>query len=266
MIDYHLHTARCGHASGTMEQYIEEAIRKDLTEIGFADHFPLGLLGVAQRVKVSMEPAELEEYIDMVEQFKKSVPELKIKLGTEVDYVPGKEERIELLLKEYPFDYVIGSIHFMDDWDFTHPAHEESYHNRNIEELYAKYFALVDEACLSGLFDVIGHIDIIKKFGFRPHVGLEEHWEKTAGVLKSTGTAIELNTAGRDAPVGDFYPDFPFLKKCAARGVAVTLGSDAHKPEQVGRYFPEALLMLKEAGYKEITVFEKRKKQTVSLV
>ncbi|MBW6464388.1 MAG: histidinol-phosphatase HisJ family protein, partial [Firmicutes bacterium] len=127
MIDYHLHTSRCCHAIGTLEEYLAEAMEKGLKEIGFADHFPLGLLDYTPRAPVTMNPGELEEYIDEVEALKSSTTAIKIKLGIEVDYLPGTEEKLEQLLKQYPFDFVIGSIHFMHDWDFTHPVYADTY-------------------------------------------------------------------------------------------------------------------------------------------
>ncbi len=266
MIDYHLHTSRCCHATGTMEDYLENAVNNGLQEVGFADHFPLGLLGITPRAKVTMEPEELDQYVRDVEVFKKNNTGLKVKLGIEVDYIPGTEKKLEPLLKQYPFDYVIGSIHFMDEWDFTHPVYADTYKHRNIDELYRNYFKLVREVCLSGLFDIFGHIDVIKKFNYRPEEGLQLLWDETTSLLKTTGMAIEVNTAGRDAPVGEFYPDYPFLERCFRSGVPVTLGSDAHSPEQVGRYFPEAIELLKKAGYRELTLFESRKKNTIRLV
>jgi len=265
MIDYHLHTSRCCHAEGTMEEYLAEASRSGLVEVGFADHFPLGLLNYNPRVQVTMHPYELEQYIEQVENLKKSFPALKIKLGIEVDYLPGTEVMLEGLLKKYPFDYTIGSIHFMGDWDFTHPFYADTYRERDIDELYRVYFELVAGMCRSGLFDIIGHIDVIKKFGYRPAADLDSLFTETANILKSTDTCFELNTAGKDAPVGDFYPDRRLLEICREKGVPVTLGSDAHSPGQVGRYFPEALDLLKTVGYEELAVFCKRKRESISI-
>jgi len=121
------------------------------------------------------------------------------------------------------------------------------------------------EACASGLFDIIGHIDVIKKFGYKPQESLEQYWYKTARVLKQTGTCLELNTAGRDAPVGEFYPARRFLEICRAAGVPVTLGSDAHGPDQVGRHFAEGTALLKAAGYTELAVFTGRKRNGLRL-
>ncbi len=265
MIDYHLHTSRCCHATGTPEEYLAEAELKNIREIGFADHFPLGLLGYSPRNQVTMNPAELEDYIREIDALRRSSGRVDIKLGIEVDYLPGTEDKLSGLLEQYSFDYVIGSIHFMDDWDFTHPVYADTYRERDLDRLYNTYFELVWDMCRSGLFDIIGHIDVIKKFGYRPSYNLEPLWAETARVLGETGTCVELNTAGRDAPVGEFYPDGSLLEKCFAERVSVTMGSDAHGPQQVGRYFEEAVDILKKTGYRELAVFEKRIKSAVSL-
>ncbi len=264
MVDYHLHTPRCCHAEGTPEEYLAEAERKGLREIGFADHFPLGLLDYIPRAQVTMNSDELEGYIGQIEALKGYSAQVDIKTGIEVDYLPGTEDKLADLLKDYRFDYVIGSIHFMEDWDFTHPVYADSYRERDLNKLYQTYFKLVWDLCRSGLFDIIGHIDVIKKFGYRPVSDLEPYWTETARVLKETDTCLELNTAGRDAPVNEFYPHKRLLEKCFQRGVPVTMGSDAHGPVQVGRYFKEAAELLKTTGYKELAVFEKRVKRSVS--
>ena len=265
MIDYHLHTPRCCHAQGPPQEYLVEAERKGLSEIGFSDHFPLGLLGYTPRNQVTMEPEELDCYISDIEALKKNTAGVKVKIGIEIDYIPGTEDKLEDLLKNYSFDYVIGSIHFLGDWDFTHPVYADTYKERNIDEIYRKYFDLLGKLCRSNLFDIVGHIDVVKKFGYRPVNGLEQHWQEIVQILKETGTCFELNTAGRDAPVGDFYPDRRLLELAFAAGVPVTLGSDAHSPEQVGRFFPEAIHLLRSAGYRELAVFENRMKSSFSI-
>jgi len=262
MIDYHLHTPRCCHAQGTPHEYLAEAERKGLTEIGFSDHFPLGLLDYKPRSQVTMEPEELDLYIRDINDLKKSSAKVKIKLGIEIDYIPGTEDKVKALLDKYNFDYVIGSIHFLGDWDFTHPVYADTYKDRDIDEIYRKYFDLLRKLCRSKLFDLVGHIDVVKKFGYRPENGLEQHWQETVQILKETDTSFELNTAGKDAPVGDFYPDRRLLELASAAGIPVTLGSDAHSPDQVGRFFPDAMERLRSAGYRELAVFENRVKSS----
>ncbi len=265
MIDYHLHTARCCHATGTMEEYLAAAEKNRLLEIGFADHFPLGLLGFKPRNQVTMNPEELSDYIQHVNKLNDISQNVNVKLGIEVDYLPGTEEKLRDLLLNYNFDYVIGSIHFIGDWDFTHPVYADDYKNKDLDKLYRRYFKLVQDACRSGLFDIIGHLDVVKKFNYRPARNLDSLWRETARLLKVTNTCLELNTAGRDAPVAEFYPDQRFLEICLSEKVGITMGSDAHSPEQVGRYFPEALALLKKTGYRELTVFKKRQRSSISI-
>jgi histidinol-phosphatase (PHP family) len=265
MIDYHLHTSRCCHATGRLEEYIAVAEKLGLEEIGFSDHFPLGLLGCTPRVQVTMKPEEIEAYLDQIEELKKNVQTIKIKTGIEIDYLPGTEEKLERLLEQYSFDYVIGSIHFMDGWDFTNPVYAETYKDRDPDSLYSAYFELVWSACRSGFFDIIGHIDVIKKFNFRPNGDIDHYRLETARVLAETGTSFELNTAGRDAPVGEFYPDRRLLELALANGVSLTTGSDAHSPGQVGRYFDEARELLQQIGYRELAIFSDRRKSSIPL-
>lgn len=265
MIDYHVHTALCRHAAGTPAEYLAQAKRRGLAEIGFSDHFPLGLLGFTPQSEVTMRPGELPRYIEEIKALAADSPAVTVKLGVEVDFIPGKTRETAALLAGHPFDYVIGSIHFMDGWDFTHPACAGEYRTRDLRRAWRRYFELVWEACRSGLFDIIGHIDVIKKFGYRPPEDPEPFWRKTAEILKKTNTCVELNTAGRDAPVGEFYPPRRFLELCRAAGVPATLGSDAHAPEQVGRYFEEGAAILRAAGYSELAVFTGRRRSAVPL-
>lgn len=265
MIDYHLHTSLCGHAVGAMDQFLAEAAVKGLTEVGFADHFPLGLLGYTPQFKVTMEPGELEGYIEAVREQASRHNGPAVKLGLEVDYLPESSRRLAKIFSRYPVDYLIGSVHFIDDWDFSHPRNAEYFRQKDLKDVYSRYFELVWEACQTGIFEIIGHVDIIKKFGFRLDDGeLEPYWRRTARILKDNGICLELNTSGMAAPAGEFYPGRLLLEICHNEGVAVTLGSDAHAPQQVGRYFPEALALLREVGFHELAVFSGRRRSLVN--
>lgn len=265
MIDYHVHTALCRHAEGAMEEYLAEAEQKGLREIGFADHYPLGALGYIPRTQVTMDPPELKNYMEAVRRLSSLSGKVAVKLGIEVDYLPGKEELVREQLSRYPFDFIIGSVHFMDGWDFTHPIYADLYQSKDISLLYRRYYQLVQQACASGLFDLIGHVDVIKKFGFRPPESLEPIWKETARALKDSNVGLELNTAGLDAPVGEFYPERRFLEICCAEGIPITLGSDAHAPHQVGRHFAYALEALKEAGCRDLSSFDGRRRSALTL-
>ncbi|HOB86745.1 MAG TPA: histidinol-phosphatase HisJ family protein [Bacillota bacterium] len=265
MVDYHLHTPLCRHALGSLEEYLAAAEQKGLKEIGIADHFPLELLGFAPEAQVTMEAEELPGYVESVLRLSSRSGPTGVKLGIEADYIPGTEERLERELSRYPWDYVIGSVHFMDGWDFSHPFFVQEYEKRDLVAVYDRYFQLVREACRTGLFDTIGHPDVIKKFGYRPEVDLEPYWVEIASVLKETGTCFELNTSGLDTPAEEFYPGRPFLEILCRAGVGVTLGSDAHEPESVGRHFDRALALLRQVGFKELAVFSRRQRLSLPL-
>ncbi len=266
MIDYHTHTYLCRHAQGTLEEYVEIAREKGLQEIGFADHFPLDLMGHKPKDQVTMNGDELELYLEMVEKASRAADEIQVKTGIEIDYIPGKIEKVTSILDEYPFDYIIGSIHFMGDWDFTHPYYADEFNRCSLDEVYEKYFSLVGEACKSGLIDIIGHVDVVKKFDYRlGESALMPFYDELAKVLRDTGVCLEVNTGGLDAPVKEIYPSKELLQQCVRMEVDVVLGSDAHAPKQVGRYFPEAIEFMREAGVKKITRFSKRKRSSLPL-
>ena len=260
MMDYHIHTPLCRHAHGELEEYINAAVQKGIKEIGFADHFPLKLLGINLETPISMEPEELAYYVDHVLRISREST-IPVKLGIEVDYLPGKTEEIAYILQEYPFDYVIGSVHFIGDWDCTHPHYRDEYHRRPLMEIYRDYFSLIIEACNSGLFDIIAHADAVKKFAhFLPEREVTPFYKKAAVALRRHQVCLELNTAGWDVDAGELYPAPAFLEECLQEGVEFTLGSDAHSPAQVGRHFDSLLNILVEKGVKRLTGFSGRSK------
>lgn len=266
MVDYHMHTPLCHHAQGSPAEYLEVARQRGLREIGFADHYPLDLLGIKPRNKVTMSSGELAGYIEEIWALGESADGIKVKLGVEVDFIPGKERESARLLQRDNFDFVIGSIHFIDRWDFTHPLQASRYETSDLALIYRSYFELLWQACSSGLFDIIGHLDVVKKFGYRlSPEEMEPLWQRTAELLREKDLAFELNTSGRAVAAAEFYPGRRMLEICRRAGVPVTLGSDAHAPEQVGRYFDEALELLREVGYRELAVFSARRRSYLPL-
>ncbi|MCL6472804.1 MAG: histidinol-phosphatase HisJ [Firmicutes bacterium] len=262
MIDYHIHTKRCGHAQGEMADYVRHARTLSLEEIGFADHLPLLF---KQDPTLTMSLEELDEYIQAVEQIKNEFPDILIKSGIEADYLPGFEENTSRILKSYNFDFVIGSVHFIDGWGFDDSRYIDGYKDWDLFELYARYFDLVAEAASTGLFDIIGHLDLIKKYNFRPESDIAPLVEKALSAIKEAGVAVEINTAGLRKPVGEVYPSLDIIKLCFKANIPITFGSDAHRPEEVGKDFDIALAYAKEAGYDRVVVFNKRVPQYISL-
>lgn len=255
-IDYHMHTTLSdGH--NTHEEMVLSAIGKGFDEIGFSDHFC-----IKQPCKwaVGAESiVHLEEKV--VEMREKYGDQIQILFGIETDYFTDKQEEIRESLKRFNFDYVIGSVHFLDDWNYD--TDKSRYGEFSNDFLYEWYFRELQNAAKSGMFDIMGHPDLIKKFRIWPETSKRKLFEETAGIFSESGVAFEINTSGKDRPCGEFFPGNELLEAFCNAGVPVTLGSDSHMKEQIGRHFDEARTILKEVGYTKITRFRNRKRDTV---
>ena len=249
--DYHIHTT-FSDGKADPEEYIARAISAGINEIGFSEHINL----FVPNQHWCMDQGRTPEYISYIKKLKKKVAGIKIKTGLEVDYIQGKEEEIFKFLNPLELDYVIGSVHYMGEK--TVDSGPEFYDNRDIDELYETYFANVNDAVASGLFDFIAHFDLIRIYNFKPTANPEKLYRHLAVNMKIHDVAFELNTNGRNRPLGDFYPDRRFLRIFSKENVPVCVNSDAHIPVRVGEYFDEAYALLKEAGFKEMAVFNKR--------
>ncbi|HML02549.1 MAG TPA: histidinol-phosphatase HisJ family protein [Candidatus Bathyarchaeia archaeon] len=188
-----------------------------------------------------------------------------LKVGLEVDYIQDYEERIKKILGALAFDYLIGSVHFVDGWAFDDPTQVANFQKWNIDKLYRAYFSLIGECAQSKLFDVIAHIDLIKKFGHKPKGDITDTLIQTIEALKKGNVCVEVNTNGLHAPCHEIYPKKSFLKLCFEHGIPATLGSDAHSPENVGQEFDKALTLLREVGYTQIARLTKRKRELIDL-
>jgi histidinol-phosphatase (PHP family) len=243
--DYHTHTARCGHARGTPADYVAAARAAGLLAIGVADHIPL--LPECDP-ELSMEACELGDYVAEVQELKTAHPGFVL-LGIEADYRPGTIGEVGAMLAGTPFDYVIGSVHHLGDWGFDDPRQVDRYENADIDQMWVDYFELVGAAAETGLFTILGHLDLVKKFGYRATRPLDAELDRLLGRIAEAGVAVEINTAGLHKPVGEAYPSPEILAKLRAAGIPLTFGSDAHRPEEVGRDFAHAAALARGAGY-----------------
>ena len=259
--DYHMHTPLCGHAVGLPSEYAQHAIKMGLKEIGFSDHAPL--LSHSDP-KITMNQEQLAFYHAMIEQIKKFyAKKLTIKIGIEADFLPGYEEKTKALLSAYPYDFIIGSVHFIGRWGFDDPAEREGWSTHSVNEVYREYYELLRQSARARLFDVMAHVDLVKKFGHRPTEDMTNEIEKTARVFKETGMVIEINTSGLRKLVKEMYPSLECLKIYQSVGVSLTFGSDAHDPKHVGKDFDKGVALAKKAGYKKYVIFKKRKIERV---
>lgn len=254
--DYHMHTPLCGHAVGDPDEYVRQAIKVGLKEIGFSDHAPL-----VSHVdpKITMNMGQLSLYHKMIENVKKNNdPILRIKVGIEADFIPGFEDKTKKILAGYAYDYVIGSVHFINRWGFDDPAERKRWDEKDINSVYRDYFSLLRKSAESKMFDIMGHVDLVKKFGHRPSEDITDEVEETAKVFRKSGVCIEINTSGLRKPVKEIYPAAWMLKIYSKAGVPLTFGSDAHDPKDVGKDFEKAFALAKESGFKEYRTFWKR--------
>ena len=261
--DYHQHTPLCRHATGEPGEYARRALAMGLTEIGFSDHSPMARDDFDNW---RMRNDQLDEYVAMVRQAQQDYPQLTIRLALEVDYLPGGEDWIRDLAARHPWDYFIGSVHYVSDsWAIDDPQKLSEWGHRNADEVWAAYFDRLTQAAESGLFEIIGHADLPKKFGHRPPSDCLPLYEKFLTAAKKHGCAIELNTAGLRKDCREIYPSRPILELAHQKGVPITFGSDAHAPEEVGMNFTDAIQLARAVGYRNSLRFEQRRSQSIPL-
>jgi histidinol-phosphatase (PHP family) len=265
MIDLHLHTPLCRHATGTVSDYVAAARSRGVTTVCFTDHLPLP---ASYPDGYAMRPGELPGYVSEVRAAASASATAggpEVLCGIEADWIPEAPVLVADAVCAHAFDVVLGSVHFVDGWAFDDPDLVEGYETRDIGELWEGYFAQVQQAARSGLFDVMAHLDLVKKFGFFPERDPRALYQAVAETLATCGLAVEVNTAGLRKPVREIYPSLELLKACRRHGVLATTGSDAHTPSEVGSGLDEAARHLRAAGYDSVVVFRRRVPEEVPL-
>ena len=242
----------------SLNEYIAEAERKKIDEIGFSDHIYL------TKRDWSMDHANLPKYVVDINALK-SIHRVSIKTGLEVDFVPYGMDDLMRVLKPWSFDYLIGSIHHIGDWLIDSERQIDEWKKRDIDEVHRQYFSLVQAMANSRLFDIVGHLDLTKKFNHRPKNDVSDLLLETVKVIRKSGMCVEINTSGLRRPCREIYPSEKLLIMCFDEGIPITLGSDAHIPEDVGAGFDTAMEAAKQVGYVEITRFTQRKREPVQI-
>ncbi|MBA4149638.1 MAG: histidinol-phosphatase HisJ family protein [Verrucomicrobia bacterium] len=257
--DYHMHTPLCRHAKGEPTEYAARAVELGFTEIGFSDHSPM------QRDDFDdwrMVASQLDEYVEKVRHAQTDYPQLSIKLALEVDYLPGHEAWIRELAARHSWDYFIGSVHYVSEtWDFDNPAKLSEWRSRDPYEVWSAYFERMTMAAETGLFQIMGHADLAKKFCFIPKEDCTALFSRFLDACAKTKTAIELNTAGLRKDCKEIYPSRAILQLAHQKQVAITFGSDAHAPGEVGLDFDKAVQLAQEVGYTHYLRFDQRTRQ-----
>lgn len=257
--DYHMHTPLCRHASGEPTEYAAQAEKVGLREIGFSDHSPMARDNFDNW---RMRQDQLDEYVEKVRRAKSEHASLSIKLALEVDYIPGHENWIRELSQRHPWDYLIGSVHYVSEsWAVDDPTKLSEWKHRDPFEVWTIYFERLAMAAESRFFDIIGHADLPKKFGCVPKEDCTGMFRNFLETACRASVAVELNTAGLRKDCREIYPGPRLLALMREYRIPITFGSDAHAPGEVGMNFAEAIKAAKAAGYTESCIFSKRKRE-----
>jgi histidinol-phosphatase (PHP family) len=257
-----MHTPLCRHASGEPVEYARRALELGFTEIGFSDHSPMPYEDFDDW---RMFDRQLDEYVAKVRLAQREVPQLTIRLALEVDYLPGHEDWIRALAARHPWDYFIGSVHYISGgWDIDSPFKRDLWERCDVDAIWMEYFERLTQAAASGFFEIIGHVDLPKKFGYRPKRDLTPLLEKFFATAKQSNCAIELNTGGLRKDCKEIYPSRSILERAFQHGVPITFGSDAHSVAEVGMNLTAAMQLASSVGYKESVRFASRRRTSVS--
>lgn len=265
--DLHTHHDRCGHANGSIRDYIEAAIGEGLNVIGISDHTPYFSSKEEQPYPhIAMGKSQFSEYVNEVLQLKKQFEgKIDVLLGIESDFFPEYIENYRPYFDRYPFDYIIGSVHHVDGVNIFQRGRWEGLSNQVKIKTKETYYNLIEQSARSGMFQILGHIDAMK--GYYPAFSSiqSEAIEHTLKVIGQQDIAIEINTSGKTKDVGGWYPSDEILDLARHYGVKVTFGSDAHDPSRVGDEFELVQVHLKKIGYKEWVYFKEKKRIHVGL-
>jgi histidinol-phosphatase (PHP family) len=292
MADHHVHLHPHGpwnglgpepgrYHPGHIEAYVETALSRGVGEVGFTEHLyrcveSVDVFGPFWDDPVAPEAGaetdawlpedvwmSLDTYVEQIVDAKdRGLPVL---LGLEVDFFPDTIDKVLDLLAPYPWDLLIGSVHWIGGWSVDHEISVAEFERRGLRKSYEDYFAVVCDLARSGSVDVLAHVDVVKKNG---HV-LDAHpvdlYEQVVAAAAEGGVAVEVSTAGLHRPVGEMYPALPLLEMLNRADVPITLASDAHYAEETARDFDLAIAHARAAGYSERLVFHDRIARTVPL-
>jgi histidinol-phosphatase (PHP family) len=254
LIDCHIHTEKCGHGTGSVAQMVGAAVFAGLSGIVLTEHLPLPD-DLDPTHHLAMPSAEFAGYAAEVQEQAARVRGLQVVLGAEADWLPGREDftaQTRAHAGRLGVEVLLGSVHFIDDWAFDDPHHLERWDESSVDDVWTTYFSTWCEAASSGLFDVMAHPDLVKKFGHRPTFDTRELYLEAAASAAKGGVLIEVSTGGLRKPVGELYPGPELLSAFHSAGVGATVGSDAHDPSEVGYALDMAYQALSTAGYDRV--------------
>ena len=292
MLDYHVHLWPHASRAEPAEQRLEHlsslcdvASSRGVAEIALTEHLfrfveARKLLDGALEDVIGqpLEPAmaayfahhataSLESYVEAVLEARREG--LPIRLGLEVDYYPGRMAEVARLLEGYPFDVLLGSVHWLGSWMFDvleDPLELLEWDRLGAEVAWRRYTEALVELAATRTCDVLAHPDLVKLTGRRPPAALVEELEaRIAEAVARSGMSAEISSAGWRKPCGEAYPSVSLLGRLFALGVPVTTASDSHGPHDVADRAPELVVLARAAGYRHLRAFSERMPRDVLL-
>ncbi len=267
LTDYHVHLrpddegtpAERYFTAANAQRYREAASERGVQELGVAEHvhrFTAALDVWQHPFWRRWARDDLDAYVAFVRE------ETDLRLGLEADFVAGREDRMATLLDAHEWDYVVGSVHFLgvyavdidDDTDIWR-------HESSPERVWQRYFDTLAEAARTGIFDIMAHPDLVKVWGGArpvPDTDPRRFYEPAVEAMLDAGVAMEVSTAGLRKAAREIYPSRALLEMAVDAGIPIALSSDAHRPEDIGHAYDEAVALLGAAGVRELCVFERR--------
>jgi len=276
LVDYHVHSSYSIDATGTIAEFCDRALKLGLREICFTQHYDLEYLNGARlngRL-VPMDSGWLDYYLDDVEKARDAHKRtgLKIKFGVEVGCSHRCLKKIEKTLKQYSFDYVIGSLHCLNGTKVSEPNETWlRFRGQSARDLCKEYYLEMERFVKTGLFDAIGHLDVYKKYGARYFGedifhGYEGLVESIFDYMADNNTGLEVNTQCFRKSLSETSPSVEILKIAKERGIRViTLGSDCHSVAQLGMDLDKAVQTVENAGFQHIYTFTLREGEELGL-
>jgi len=259
--DYHCHCDYSADAEGTIKEYCEAALKRGLAEICFTTHYDTKpdstMCDCFIRIDGKLFPGSPERLAPYVRDVRAAHDEfygygLTVKLGVEIGWWEGCEESTALLLTAHDFDYVLGGIHELGDINICTSKVEQNIARLSGEELIEQYFRQAILAARSGLFTSLAHIGYYRRhalayFGDIINTAPAQYLPDLFDALKATDTGLEINTSAMRHGLDEYYPPLPIINAAKKAGVTVArLGSDAHRPDQVGFDFEGAAPLIAE--------------------
>lgn len=260
-ISYHNHS-NWSDGTATLEEMILAARMQGIDELGISDHYTLT---PGEPVCWSMDVEQLENYVVAVQQLIAATADPIVRLGLEADYFPETVATVTARLVDYPFDYIIGSIHFLDGFPVdTDPCDWEPLSQYERNAIWQQYFARIREMVTHDIFDIVGHLDLPKKFGFLPTIDISNDINDTLDAIADAKMAIEINTAGWHKNINEAYPSADILAAACRRDIPFVINADAHSAGDLSRDFDRAYALAAHAGYTRVARYQNRERSLLT--